>query len=122
MQNHISKAWGAVAGLLWGASVGHVLRLLELGWTWSGPLNAWTGRDGVACAAVVIYAVSSVLAWLERREALWVSVLGPLGGLTAVILLPTAHVDAFQVVLGGIQAVALVISAWLLWADPKEAT
>lgn len=113
------KLFGAVSAILFAASVGHVLRLLELGWTWSGPGRELMGRDYVALSAVVLYGVAAVFVWLEQRWVLWVAAVGPVMGLLSVTLLPEAAVDAFQIVLGLMQAAGVVGAVWLLVQDSE---
>ena len=114
--NILEKLWGATAALLFAASVGHALRLVDLGWTLHGPGRDLTGRDYVAIAAIIGYGVVSVPVWLERKIWLWVSIIGPFVGLSAVILIPGATPDLFQVVLGIIQFVGMFMAIWLLWS------
>ena len=103
------RLWGFVAGLLAGAGVfGHALRLVILG---TGEIGA---RHFVAGFAVLLYAVAAALAFTRHKAGLWVAILGPLGGITAVTLAPSAHVDTFQVVLGIPQFVALGLSVYIL--------
>ena len=105
----MDRMWGFVAGLLLGAGVaGHALRLVVL-----GPEGA-PARLAVAALGVILYAVATALVWQRNKLGLWIAVLGPLGGITAVTLSPSAQIDLFQVTLGIPQMVALVCSAWLL--------
>lgn len=108
----MERLWGLIAGLLLGAGVGgHALRLVTLAGT---PLGA---RHGVAAFAVLLYGVAGVLALFRRREGLWIAILGPIGGVTAVTLAPAAHIDTFQLVLGVPQMLALALSVHVLRAD-----
>ncbi len=110
----IERAWGLVAGLLLGAGAGgHALRLVTLV---DQPLGA---RHAVAGFAVALYALAGLLALARRREGLWIAILGPVGGVTAVTLAPNAHIDLFQIVLGVPQMAALALAAWVLRAKSK---
>jgi len=103
------KLWGVTCGLLFGAGVGgHALRLVTLDGDF-GP------RFLVAGFACLLYAVAGSLAWAEKKSGLWISILGPVGGVTAVLLAPGASIDTFQIVLGVPQAVATVLAIWILW-------
>ncbi|MCC6158355.1 MAG: hypothetical protein IT350_09915 [Deltaproteobacteria bacterium] len=107
----IDHLWGLTAGLLLGAgAAGHALRLVTLAGT---PLGA---RHAVAGFAILLYTLAGVLALLRRREGLWIAILGPVGGVTAVTLAPNAHIDLFQIVLAIPQMAALALSVWLLRA------
>lgn len=122
MKNPISRdmVWGATSASLSSASIGHILRLLELGWTLQGPGRALEGRDFVAIAAVFLYGALSIGVWLRVRACLWGAVFGPMAGVSAVVLIPGAHVDLFQVVLGLIQIWAFIGAVWLLWVTRVE--
>lgn len=104
---------GLLVGLLLGAGVfGHALRLVTI---W--PIGARKGRAVVAVSACVVYALAALLCACESPVGYAIAVIGPVVGLSAVTLLPEADVDAFQVVLGVAQFVALGI-ALLLWWGP----
>lgn len=104
------RHWGLTAGLLLGAGVGgHALRLATLDW------DALGARHAVAGFACLLYAVAGGLSWAQKRTGLWISILGPVGGVTAVLLAPGASIDTFQVVLGVPQAVAAALAVYLLW-------
>ncbi len=108
------RLWGLVTGLLIGAGIfGHALRLVILG------TDKISARHTVAAFAVLLYGVASALAFHRRRTGLWIAVLGPLGGITAITLAPNAHIDTFQIVLGVPQFLALGVSCYLL-ARPDE--
>jgi len=105
-----AKHWGLTSGLLLGAGVGgHALRLVTLEFTDIGP------RHAVAGLACLLYAVAGGLTWAEKKAGLWISILGPLGGVTAVLLAPNSSIDTFQIVLGVPQAVAAALAIYLLW-------
>jgi hypothetical protein len=105
----VERLWGLVTGLLVGAGVfGHALRLVILG------TDEFVGRHAVAGFAVLLYGVASAFAFFRHRAGLWIAVLGPVGGITAVTLSPNAHVDAFQIVLGVPQIMALALALYLL--------
>jgi hypothetical protein len=101
--------WGFIAGLLLGAGAGgHALRLVVLG------MDTLTTRHYVAGFAVILYLVAGLLVCLRRKAGLYIAILGPLGGITAVTLSPQAQIDTFQVVLGIPQFLAIGLSVWLL--------
>ena len=103
------RLWGLVTGLLVGAGIfGHALRLVILG------VDKFTPRHAVAGFAIVLYGVASTLAFFRQKSGLWIAVLGPLGGITAITFAPNAHIDTFQVVLGVPQCLALGLSLYLL--------
>lgn len=105
------RLWGLTAGLLLGAgAAGHALRLVTLAGTPPG------ARHAVAGFAVGLYTLAGILTLLRRREGLWIAILGPVGGITAVTLAPNAHIDLFQIVLGIPQMAALALAARLLRA------
>lgn len=105
-----AKHWGLVSGLLLGAGVGgHALRLVTLDHTDIG------ARHAVAGFACLLYGVAGALSWAEKKLGLWVSILGPVGGVTAVLLAPNAQIDTFQIVLGVPQALATMLAVYLLW-------
>lgn len=102
------KLWGVTCGLLLGAGVGgHALRLVTL----EGGIGP---RHLVAGFACLLYGTAGALTWAEKKSGLWVSILGPVGGVTAVLLAPGASIDTFQIVLGIPQAVATLLAIWLL--------
>lgn len=101
--------WGLIAGLLIGAGVfGHALRLQTLGF------EEWTGRHTVAGAAIVMYLISAILVYFKKRLGLWIAIIGPLMGITAVTVSPNASIDGFQLVLGLPQFLAIFLSIYLL--------
>jgi len=103
------RLWGFVAGLLAGAGVGgHALRLVILSWDEIG------ARHAVAGFAVLLYGVAATLTFMRKRAGLWIAVLGPAGGVTAVTLAPRANIDAFQIVLGVPQVLAVALAVYLL--------
>jgi hypothetical protein len=105
----IERLWGFVAGLLIGAGVGgHALRLVTLGLGEIGP------RHAVAGFAILLYGIAGTLVYLRRPAGLWIAILGPVGGITAVTLSPNANIDLFQVVLGIPQMIALALSIYLV--------
>jgi hypothetical protein len=97
---------GLVVGLLLGAGVaGHVLRLVTL-----EPLSSGaTGRHGVALVAIAIYSVAALLVGCDVSAGYWIAILGPVGGVTAVLATGNT-IDRFQVVLGVPQAIAGALS------------
>jgi hypothetical protein len=115
-----AKMWGTTAALLFAASVGHALRLVQLGWTLSGPGRPLVGRDWVAISAIVLYGAFAAIVWGEKRWGLWVAVVGPLMGVSSVLILPAAQIDLFQVVLGIVQFVGIATAAWLLWSTRRS--
>lgn len=110
---------GILVGLLVGAGVfGHALRLVTL----QGQPDA-AGRRGVAVAAIVIYGVASaLLLGSDSKAGLWVATVGPLLGLSSVLVLKafgrSSGVDHFQIVLGVPQAVAIALASHLLRTLP----
>lgn len=109
------KLWGFVAGLLLGAGVcGHALRLVVLEFNTIGP------RHYVAGFAILLYLVAGILVLYKQKTGLWITILGPIGGITAVSLSPNAHIDLFQIVLGIPQFLAIGIAIYLLWFDTKK--
>jgi hypothetical protein len=103
------KIWGFTAGLLLGAGVfGHALRLVTLADTEVGP------RHYVAGFAVLLYLVAALLVFFKNKLGLLISILGPLGGITAVSLSPNAQIDLFQIVLGIPQFLAIGCAFYLL--------
>lgn len=103
------RLWALAAGILFGAGVGgHALRLVVL----EGGLGA---RHLVAGAACLLYGVAALLTFLEKKAGLWITVIGPMVGISAVLLAPNASVDAFQITLGVFQAVATLIALVVLW-------
>jgi len=117
MKNDMNRLWGFIAGILIGAGVGgHALRLQILGF------ETWTGRHTVAAAAVFLYLVAGILVYLKKPLGLWITILGPLIGITAVTLSPNAQIDGFQMVLGVPQFLALGLSVYLLFKKGDSAT
>jgi hypothetical protein len=114
MNKSFDKIWGLVAGLLLGAGLfGHALRLVILGTDTISP------RHYVAGFAVLLYLVSGLLVYFKKKSGLYIAILGPVGGITAVTLSPNAHIDTFQVVLGIPQMLALVLSVYILIKEKK---
>ncbi len=112
----INRIWGIVTGLLIGAGIfGHALRLVILG------ADKFTPRHAVAGFALLLYGAAAILTYFEKRAGLWIAVLGPLGGITAITLARNAHIDLFQVVLGVPQMMALALSVYLLRGDRRMA-
>jgi hypothetical protein len=103
-----------IAGLLFGAGVGgHALRLVTLD-SLKGP------RAFIAWSAMVIYGLGVALCLFEQAAGLYIAIVFPVVGVSAVLLTKN-KVDAFQRVLGVFQLVALFASAlrllsgaWLL--------
>lgn len=109
MKNNFNKIWGFVAGLLIGAGLfGHALRLVILG------TEIITPRHYVAGFAVLLYLIAGLLVYFRKKSGLYIAILGPVGGITAVSLSPNAHIDTFQVVLGIPQMLAAVLSVYIL--------
>jgi hypothetical protein len=103
-----------VSGLLFGAGVGgHVLRLVELSQD-PAPFHEKRGRYFVAISAIVLYSIASILTGLGYSAGLWIAIIGPLVGVSAVLILG-GKVDRFQIALGVFQAVGAVVSAVALW-------
>jgi hypothetical protein len=114
----VGHLWGLVSGLLFGAGVaGHALRLVVLGAFGDPGAPPADGRHAVAAVAIALYGLALALTLARRRAGLWIAVLGPFVGATAVLVLPSASIDAFQVVLGVPQFVAAGIGLWLLRRD-----
>ena len=113
MLSNIHGIWGLISGLLIGAGVfGHALRLVILEPTWGG-------RHNVAAFAIVLYSVSGILTLFRNKLGLYIAIIGPLGGITAVTALGK-HIDLFQFVLGIPQFMAIFLSIWLLILLRKE--
>jgi hypothetical protein len=109
MKDSLDKIWGFVAGLLIGAGVfGHALRLVIL------ESNEITPRHYVAGFAVLLYSVSGLLTYFRKKSGLYIAILGPVGGITAVSLAPNAQIDTFQIVLGIPQMLAVVMAIYIL--------
>ena len=109
IQKAFDHYWGIIAGLLIGAGVfGHALRLEVLGF------EAWTGRHTVASAGVALYLVAGILVYFKKKLGLWIAIVGPLIGITAVTISPNASIDTFQLVLGIPQFLAIFLSIYLL--------
>lgn len=105
----MDKLWGLIAGILLGAGVGgHALRLQVLG------LDAWMGRHTVAAGRVLLYIIATLLVWNKNKLGLWIAIIGPLVGISAVLISPNASIDGFQAVLGIPQFIALGLSIYLL--------
>lgn len=103
------KIWGIVTGLLLGAGAfGHALRIVVL------DNSAYSDRHTVAIAAVVIYLTASILTFFKNKIGLYIAIIGPLMGITAVTLSPKAQIDLFQMVLGIPQFLAIFLSIVLL--------
>ncbi len=101
--------WGLVTGLLLGAGVfGHALRIVIL------DNSSYTDRHTVAIAAVLIYLVASFFTFYKHKVGLYIAIIGPLIGITAVTISPKAQIDLFQLVLGVPQFLAIFLSAYLL--------
>lgn len=110
MKKNYDLIWGLITGLLIGAGVfGHALRLQVLGFD-----AAWTGRHTVATSAVILYLVSGILTYFKKPLGLWIAIIGPLMGITAVTISPNASIDGFQLVLGIPQFLAIFLSIYLL--------
>jgi len=107
------RLWDLTSGILFGAGVGgHALRLVTI----EGDFGV---RSLIALAACLLYGVASALTFFRKKLGLWVSVIGPAVGVSAVLLTRDASVDAFQVVLGIFQAVATFLSMIVLWRSRK---
>lgn len=116
----MEKIWGLVAGLLLGAGVGgHTLRLVVLGIDFNN-MSSITSRHYVAGFAILLYLIAGILTFLKNKIGLWIAILGPLGGITAVTLSPNAHIDLFQVILGIPQFLAIGLSMYLLWSNKSH--
>lgn len=101
--------YGVLAGLLTGAGVGgHSLRLVTL----EGSANE---RKWVAWSGIVLYAVASAAALFQHSLGCWISILGPVVGITAVLVTGN-KIDRFQIVLGVFQALAAIVAGALLLA------
>jgi hypothetical protein len=101
--------WGLVTGLLLGAGVfGHALRIVIL------DNSSFTDRHTVAIAAVVMYSIASILTFFKHKAGLYIAIIGPLMGITAVTFSPKAQIDLFQLVLGVPQFLAIFLSVYLL--------
>ncbi|TAL41404.1 MAG: hypothetical protein EPN91_10845 [Salinibacterium sp.] len=130
----MTGAEGLVAGLLIGAGVGgHALRLVTPGPVAAtceglgcalgtrsirGSSKAADARRFIATSAMVLYSIAAVLVLRGYASGYMVAVLGPLVGLSAVLIArrtdKDVQVDRFQVVLGLFQGIAAVasIAAW----------
>lgn len=116
----MEKIWGLTAGLLLGAGVGgHALRLVVLGTDFSNMSNIGS-RHYVAGFAILLYLIAGLLTLFKSKIGLWIAILGPLGGITAVTLSPNAHIDLFQVVLGIPQFLAIGFSIYLLSSNKSS--
>lgn len=96
---------GVVFGMLLGAGVtGHVLRVI-------------TAEDEqrrlIGGAGALLYGLAAVLVACGAIAGYVVAIVGPMVGLTAV-LLSKERVDTFQLVLGVAQVVTALISGYLL--------
>ena len=106
--NQLERLWGLTVGLLIGAGVfGHALRLVILE-------GDWAARHNVAGFAVLLYGVAALFTYLRHKLGLYITILGPLGGMTAVTLAPNASIDTFQFVLGIPQFMAIFLAAYIL--------
>jgi hypothetical protein len=118
-----------VSGLLFGAGVGgHVLRLVELSkkedeeyfptedrklWRIKAPEDK-RGRYFVAISAILLYGLASALAGFGVSAGLWIAIIGPMVGVSAVLILG-GKVDRFQIALGVFQVIGAIVSAVALW-------
>lgn len=112
--------WGLLAGLMAGVVQSHAVQPVA---ALTGALE-WQGKTWVSVAGAVLYGVALALLLLRKRAGLWVAVLGPPAGFTAVLLGVLAvhlgwssgpmRVDAFQVVGGVPQLAALWLAAPML--------
>lgn len=93
--------YGFIGGLLFGAGVGgHALRFT---------MKPDRARAFIAGSAMLIYGIGAALCLFSSPIGLWIAILFPIVGVTAVLV--TGHkLDAFQIVLGIFQAVAAVLS------------
>jgi hypothetical protein len=107
------EAHGFISGLLFGAGVGgHALRLVML--VQDGlPFQQQRGRYFVAISAIVFYSIAFILVALGWKSGLVLSIVGPLIGVSAVLLLKQ-KIDLFQIVLGVFQLVAVIGAIALL--------
>ena len=71
-------------------------------------------RHYVAGFAVLLYLATAILVFAKNKIGLWITILGPLGGITAVSLSPNAQIDLFQIVLGIPQFLAIGCAIYLL--------
>jgi hypothetical protein len=108
--------YGFIGGLLFGAGVGgHALRFtmqpdpaVRSG---AAPIAVPLDRTRafIAGSAMLIYGLGAALCLFSSAVGLWIAILFPIVGVTAVLV--TGHkLDAFQIVLGIFQAVAAVLS------------
>ena len=110
MDDSKDKIWGFISGILIGAGCfGHALRLVILG------MDALTPRHYVAGFAVLLYLIAGLLVYFRKKIGLYITILGPIGGITAVTLSPNAHIDTFQIVLGIPQMLAVILSVYILY-------
>ncbi len=99
---------GLLVGSLVGSGVGgHALRLVALGTAQP------SSRHYVAVAGIVLYTVAAVLTATGALSGPVISILGPVVGLTAV-LLSKSKVDTFQIVLGVFQVLSAAVGVYLL--------
>lgn len=103
------KIWGIITGLLLGAGVfGHALRIVIL------DNSTFTDRHSVALAAIGIYLAATIFSFFKNKIGLYIAIIGPLIGITAVTFSPKAQIDLFQMVLGIPQFLAIFLSIYLL--------
>jgi hypothetical protein len=101
---------GTILGLLLGAGVGgHALRIVTLDLT--DPRSK--SRKYIAVGAMVLYAIAAVQVFFHYTSGSFLTIFGPVVGVTAVIGSGT-KVDLFQLVLGVFQILAAVAAIALL--------
>lgn len=88
----------ALAWMQAGVSIAHLLRFF----LFDDPM----ARKIIAGTAVVLYGLTAVLLVREKLAGVWIAIIGPLVGVT-LVLLTHNHVDAYQIGIGVSQFVGV---------------
>lgn len=106
--------WGAIVGLMAGIVQAHAVQPIAAA---TGAME-WRNKFFISIAGAVLYTIALIGFLRFARWALWIAILGPLVGITAVVIgtatTSTVRPDAFQIVGGTLQIAALLITSKLL--------
>lgn len=106
--------WGLLVGLMAGIVQAHAVQPIA---SLVGELP-WRNKFYISIAGAVLYSITLIGLAFEKKWALWITVFGPIVGVTAIIFgtaaTTTIRPDTFQVVGGSLQLVALIVACKLL--------
>jgi len=110
----LGRRWGTMIGLMAGIVQAHAVQPIA---ALTGAVE-WRTKFFIAIAGALLYTASLIGLILGRTWGLWIAVFGPLVGLSAVLagtaLTTTIRPDAFQVVGGVLQLVAMVVAVKII--------